>query len=95
MFRFRLVEDKECECGEGIQSVHQLLMECKNEEEARTKLKEDLGRLWMEESKKVGDLPFDMRLILAPFSFNKINEPLADKMLLSSFKFLSSLKKIL
>ena len=52
-------------------------------------------RRWMEECKKVGHLLLDMRLILAPFSFNKINEPLADKMLLSSFKFLSSLTKIL
>ena len=47
-------------------------MECKNEEEGRNKLKDELGRLWMEESRKVGDLPFDLRLILALFSFNKI-----------------------
>ena len=86
MFRFKLVDDKECECGEGIQSVNHVLMECKNEEEGRNKLKDELGRLWMEESTKVGDLPFDLRLILAPFSFNKINEPLANKMFaLSSF----------
>ena len=70
-------------------------MECKNEEEGRNKLKDELGRLWMEESRKVGDLPFDLRLILALFSFNKINEPLANKMLVCSLKFLSSLTKIL
>ena len=95
MFRFKLVDDKECECGEGIQSVNHVLMECKNEEEGRNKLKDELGRLWMEESTKVGDLPFDLRLILAPFSFNKINEPLANKMLVCSFKFLLSLIKTL
>ena len=49
----------------------------------------------MDESKKVGDLQFDLRLILAPFSIDKIDETLAEKMLLCTFKFLSSLTKIL
>ena len=95
MYRFGLVEDRGCECEEGIQSVHRVLLECRNEQEQREKLKSELGKLWMDESKKVGDLQFDLRLILAPFSIDKIDETLAEKMLLCTFKFLSSLTKIL
>ena len=95
MYRFGLAEDRECECEEGIQSVDHVLLECRNEEEERGKLMRELGRLWMEESKQVGNLQFDLRLILAPFSIDKINETLADKMLLYTFRFLSTLSKVL
>ena len=95
MYRFGLAEDRECECEEGIQSVDHVLLECRNEEEERGKLMRELGRLWMEESKQVGNLQFDLRLILAPFSIDKINEILADKMLLYTFRFLSTLSKVL
>ena len=72
-----------------------MLLECKGEEEERGKLIRELGRLWMDESKQVGNLQFDLRLMLAPFSIDKINETLADKMLLCTFKFLSTLSKVL
>ena len=49
----------------------------------------------MDGSKKVGDLQSDLRLVLAPFSIENIDENLAEKMLLCTFKFLSSLTKIL
>ena len=76
-------------------SVDHVLLECRNEEEERGKLMREFGRLWMDESKHVGNLQFDLRLILAPFSIDKINETLADKMLLYTFRFLSSLSKVL
>ena len=49
----------------------------------------------MDESKKVGNIQSDLRLMLAPFSIEKIDENLAEKMLVCTFKFLSSLTKIL
>ena len=95
MYRFGLVEDKECEWEEGIQSIQHILMECKNEREGRKDVERELGELWMNESPKAGNLPFDMRLILAPFSIDKINDTLADKMIFCTFKFLTSLSKLL
>ena len=95
MFRFKLAEDRECECGEGIESTQHVLMECKMVQEERKVLIGELGKLWMDGSRNVGNLPFDLRLILAPFSFSKVDGLLADKMLLHTFRFLSSLPKVL
>ena len=95
MYRFKLVEDRECECGEGIETTQHMLMECKLVEEEREVLIGELGKLWMDGSRKVGNLPFDIKLILAPFSFDKVDGVLADKMLFHSFRFLSSLPKVL
>ena len=47
----------------------------------------------MDESKKVGDLTFDLKLIQAPFLVDEINESLADKMLPCSFKFYLSKRR--
>ena len=47
----------------------------------------------MDESKKVGDLTFDLKLIQAPFLVDEINESLADKMLPYSFKFYLSKRR--
>ena len=96
MFRFKLAEDRECECGEGIESTQHVLLECNMvEEERKVLIGELIGKLWMDGSRKVGNLPFDLRLILAPFSFDKVDGLLADKMLCHTFRFLSSLPKVL
>ena len=67
MFRFNLVDSRECECGEGIQTLEHVLMSCKNEMEKRKILENEVGKIWMDESKRWGHLSFDLRLILAPF----------------------------
>ena len=41
------------------------MIECKDEEEGRTNLKDEVGRVWMDEITKVGNLPFDLKLISA------------------------------
>ena len=95
MYRFKLVDERECECEEGIESIQHVLMECKLVEEKRKLLEDELGKLWMDESRKAGNLSFGIKLILAPFSYDKVGETLAEKMLFHTFRFLSSLPKVL
>ena len=41
-----------------------------------------------------GDLPFNIRLVLAPFTLDKLNIAVANKILSNTFKFLSKLSRI-
>ena len=68
-------------------------MSCGLEEEKREKLKSEVEKVWMEESKQCGNLPFNMRVILAPFTIKKLNQEQANKILNFGFSFLSSLSK--
>ena len=81
MFRFNLVDSRDSECGEGIQTVEHALLLCKNENERRKILEKEVGKVWMDESRKWGHLPFDLRLILAPFALKQLNEEQSSKIL--------------
>ena len=93
MFRFKLADDRECECGEGIQTVHHVIMECKLEEEFRKNLEDEIGNLWMNEIRKAGHLSFNIQTILAPFSVDKLKDSEADKILDFSFSFLRKISQ--
>ena len=72
-----------------------VFMECELVEEKGELLEGELGKLWMDESRKSGNLSFGIKLILAPFSYDKVGETLAEKMLLRTFRSLSSLPRVL
>ena len=43
---------------------------------------------------RVCDLPFNMRLLLAPFTLDKLNRETANKILSNTFEFLSKLSRV-
>ena len=94
MFRFGFVDTRECECGGGIQTVEHVLMSCDIEREQREIFKKEVEKIWMDECRGGGDLPFNIRLVLAPFTLDKLNIAVANKILSSTFKFLSKLSRI-
>ena len=95
MFRMGLKESRECECGESIQSVYHVIMECRLNEVGRNRLRREIENIWMEEVKGDGNLQFDLNVILAPFSNESISESISERILKQSFIFLSSLSKVL
>ena len=92
MYRFNFVDTRECDCGNGIQTVEHV-MSCCIENNVRESFEKEAGKIWMDESKKAGNLAFDMKLIVAPFTISKLNEGIALKILNQSFKYLSDLSK--
>ena len=94
MFRFGLVDTRECECGGGIQTVEHVLMSCDMEREQREIFKNKAEKIWMDECRGGGDLPFNIRLLLAPFTLDKLNREAANKILSGTFEFLSKLSRV-
>ena len=63
----KLVEDPNCECGKGRQTVEHILLHCDNFISERLLLKNNVNTIW-QNSKKSGNLQFDLTLLLNPSS---------------------------
>ena len=90
LFRMRISDDKECNCGESLETVEHVILECKEEEVSRKKLMEDLEEMWMN-TRTAGGLNVSLQLILAPFFCENLNQELSEKVLRKVFIFLGSL----
>ena len=90
MYRYKLVDDANCQCGKGRETVEHVLLECELEEEARKEFKEKVGEIWMNK-KCDGGLNMDTKLILAPFTISKLSSREADEILDLAFVFISKL----
>ena len=90
MYRYKLVDDANCQCGKGRETVEHVLLECELEEEARKEFKEKVGEIWMNK-KCDGGLNIDTKLILAPFTISKLSSREADEILDLAFIFISKL----
>ena len=92
LYRMRIGEDRECKCGESVETVEHVILECKEEEVSRKKLLEDLEEMWMS-AKCTGGLNFNLEAILAPFYCDQLNQELSEKVLMKVFLFLGSLSR--
>ena len=92
MYRMGLADDRDCKCGEGLETVEHVILECMEEEVSRVKLREELSEIWMS-SKGSGGLSFDLNSILAPFFCDILNVELADRVLMKVYDFLGSLTR--
>ena len=71
MFRMKLSDDPNCSCGKSRETVEHVLLYCEKIGSQRLLLKTKIYAIW-QESKKFGNLPFDLRLLLNPSSI-KLN----------------------
>ena len=71
MFRMKLSDDPNCSCGKSRETVEHVLLYCEKFGSQRLLLKTKIYAIW-QESKKFGNLPFDLRLLLNPSSI-KLN----------------------
>ena len=92
LYRLGFSEDRECECGEGVETVSHILLECKSEKEARENYLTNVQEIWMD-SKCSGNLNVDIELILCPFEKKNVTDDVSKLMIKESFKFLSRLTK--
>ena len=67
MYRMKLVDDPNCKCEKGRQTVEHILLHCDNFISERLLLKNKVNSIWLN-SKKSGNLQFDLKLLLNPFS---------------------------
>ena len=77
MFRMKLLDDPNCTCEKSRQTVEHILLHCDNHVSERLLLKTRLNTIW-NDSKKSGNLNFDLQLLLNPFS-TKLNVSEAKK----------------
>ena len=71
LFRMKLNDDPNCECGKGRQTVQHLILHCDKFIAERLRLKTKIGSIWFN-SKRPGNLNFDLKLLLNPWS-TKLN----------------------
>ena len=71
MFRMNLSDDPNCSCGKSRETVEHVILHCERYISQRLLLKTRVCSIW-QESKKSGNLPFDLQLLLNPFS-TKLN----------------------
>ena len=67
MFRMKLVDDPDCECGKSRQTVEHVLLHCDKFKSERLLLKTKVNSIW-QNSKKSGNIQFDLNLLLNPYS---------------------------
>ena len=77
MFRMKLSDSPNCTCEKSRQTVEHILLHCDNHVSERLLLKTKLHSIW-QDSKKSGNLQFDLQLLLNPF-LTKLNVPEAQK----------------
>ena len=58
LHRFNIIEDPECECGHGIETVKHFLLDCKSFEEERKELRKEVGWRNMRKEKLLGNPKF-------------------------------------
>ena len=92
MFRMGLSDSTDCNCGEGRETVDHILLECSLESEARGKLRNEIGDIWMN-NKKSGGLQFSMSTILNPAALPNINQDDSLLIMSSVFTFFKNLSK--
>ena len=69
LYRMKLTDDPNCECGKGRQTVEHILLHCEKHMCERLRMRTKIGAIWMD-SKQTGNLNFDLKLLLNPFSSN-------------------------
>ena len=67
LFRMKLNDDPDCVCGKSRQTVEHLLLYCDKFIAERLRLKTKIGSIWFD-SKRPGNLNFDLKLLLNPWS---------------------------
>ena len=72
-----------------LQTVEHILLHCENHVSERLLLKTKLNSIW-QDTKKCGNLQFDLQLLLNPFS-TKLNVPDAEKVAKEVEKFLDQI----
>ena len=82
----KLLDDPNCTCEKSRQTVEHILLHCENHVSERLLLKTKLNSIW-QDTKKCGNLQFDLQLLLNPFS-TKLNVPDAEKVAKEVEKFL-------
>ena len=71
MYRMKLADNPNCACGKSRETVEHILLHCENFVSERLLLKTKLHAIW-QDSKKSGNLQFNIQLLLNPFS-TKLN----------------------
>ena len=92
MYRMGFAESRECECGEGRETVEHILMQCSLESENREVLIKEIEELWMS-TKQLGGLQVDLQLMLSPHTLKKWNVAQVNEVMKFVFKFLRKLRK--
>src|SRR5271154_5923199 len=54
--RFNIIDDANCDCGQGKETVKHFLLICSKYEKERDKLREEVGQHGMREEKLLGDI---------------------------------------
>ena len=67
LFRMKLNDDPDCECGRDRQTVEHILLHCDKFISERLRLKTKIGAIWFN-SKKAGNVNFDLKMLLNPWS---------------------------
>lgn len=67
LFRFRLVDSPDCQCGEARETVDHVLLQCPRFDLERLVLKSQLCDKWFQ-SRRPGNLHLDLNLLLNPSS---------------------------
>ena len=71
MFRMKLAEDPDCECGKSRQTVEHVLLHCDNFKSERLLVKKKVSNIW-ERTKRSGNLQMDLNTLLNP-SMSKLD----------------------
>ena len=92
MNRYGLSDEINCSCDRGRETLEHVLIECVLEEEERGKFERAVSKMWLD-CRKVGNLNFNVQLIFAPFSIDKLSAEQAEFVLGCPLKFLRNLSK--
>ena len=65
--KMKLTDDPNCECRKSRQTVEHILLHCEKYRCGRLRMRTKIGAIWMD-SKRTGNLNFDLQLLLNPFS---------------------------
>ena len=87
MFRMKLTDDPDCDCGKGRQTVEHVILQCDIHKTERLHLKMKVSSIW-ESSRKSGNIDFDLNLLLNPYE-SKLNKKEA-QLVAKEFEFFLS-----
>ena len=65
--KMKLTDDPNCECRKSRQTVEHILLHCEKYRCGRLRMRTKIGAIWTD-SKRTGNLNFDLQLLLNPFS---------------------------
>ena len=90
LYKMRLVDDPDCDCGKERQTIEHVVLRCELFKTEHLHLKMKTLSIW-ESSRKYGNLNFDLKLLLNPFSNPLLNAEEAEKISKEFQYFLSQI----